>query len=143
MSLFLFSSSLLSFFHFSFCLISSLLSFFSCHLFVPPFFFSIRFPIFIQLALFPPVFHSRNKALLDPLESWKSTSFMSRRFPMSWKSIVFRRAEKEYVKNLSEFYRKQNDPKIWAFVKNDLTSAKSTVFDRIVPKEWDFSFYQL
>ena len=29
-------------------------------------------------------------------------------------------------------------PKEWAFIKSDLKSAKSTVFGRRVPKEWDF-----
>ena len=72
----------------------------------------------------------------------KSASFSSRRFPKHQISTVFRRAQK----NTSKISRKSTEKRMnkeWAFIKSDLKSAKSTVFGRRVPKEWDFIFYQL
>ena len=72
----------------------------------------------------------------------KSASFRSRRFPKSRISTVFRRAQK----NTSKISRKSTENRMaieWACIKSDLKFAKSTVFGRRVPKEWDFIFYQL
>ena len=72
----------------------------------------------------------------------KSASFRSRRFLKPRISTVFRRAQM----NTSKISRKSTENRMtkkWAFIKSDLKSAKSIVFGRRVPKEWDFIFYQL
>ena len=84
-------------------------------------------------------FHSRNNALWDLS---KSASFRSRRFPTPRIPTVFRRAQKN-TSQISRKFTKNRMTKRMGFYKSNLKSAKSTVFGRRVPKEWDFIFYQL
>ena len=84
-------------------------------------------------------FHSRNNALWDLS---KVCQHHEQKIPEASGPYRFQKSQKEYVKNLSEVYRKQNDHKN-GLLKSDLKSAKSTIFGRGVPKEWDLIFYQL
>ena len=83
--------------------------------------------------------HSRSNAPCD-LSFVCQLQEQNRRFPKPRISTVFRRAQK----NTSIISRKSTENRVTkrSFYKNDRTFAKSTVFGRTVPKEWDLIFYQ-
>ena len=94
-------------------------------------------PLFFRMFLKTSIHETRLPGIFQ-----KFACFRSRRFPKPRISTVFRRAQK----NASKISRKSTESRMtkrMGFHKSDLKSAKSTIFGRRVPIEWDFIFYQV
>ena len=107
-------------------------------------------PLRCNVLLLCPYAHPKRKNLRSTIvfsnvfENFKSQTMLSGilRFPKLRISTGFRRAQK-YTSKISRKSTENRMTKGIGFIKSDLKSAKSTVFGRRVPKEWDFIFYQL